>query len=31
MAHAGKITHALVLNALLLFAPRWAEIRAGRR
>lgn len=28
LAHAGKITHALVLNALLLFAPRWAEIKA---
>ena len=29
-AHSGKITHALVLNALLLFAPRWAEIKAGK-
>lgn len=29
-AYSGKITHALVLNALLLFAPRWAEIKAAR-
>lgn len=28
-AHSGRITHALVLNALFLFAPRWAEIKAG--
>jgi ADP-ribose pyrophosphatase len=29
-AHSGRITHSLVLNALLLFAPVWAEIkRAG--
>ena len=30
-AQGGRITHALVLNALLLFAPRWAEIKAGSR
>ena len=29
-AQSGRITHALVLNALLLFAPRWAEIKAAR-
>lgn len=29
-ARAGRITHSLVLNALLLFAPRWAEINAAR-
>ncbi len=29
-AQTGRITHSLVLNALLLFAPRWAEIKAGR-
>jgi 8-oxo-dGTP pyrophosphatase MutT (NUDIX family) len=29
-AQSGRITHSLVLNALLLFAPRWAEIKAGR-
>lgn len=29
-AQSGRITHALVLNALLLFAPRWAEIKARR-
>jgi 8-oxo-dGTP pyrophosphatase MutT (NUDIX family) len=29
-AHSGRITHSLVLNALFLFAPRWAEIKAGR-
>lgn len=29
-AHTGRITHSLVLNALLLFAPRWAEIKAAR-
>ena len=28
-ARSGRITHALVLNALFLFAPRWAEIKAG--
>lgn len=28
-AHSGRITHSLVLNALLLFAPRWAAIKAG--
>jgi 8-oxo-dGTP pyrophosphatase MutT (NUDIX family) len=26
-AHSGRITHSLVLNALLLFAPVWAEIK----
>lgn len=29
-AQSGRITHSLVLNALLLFAPRWAEIKGGR-
>jgi 8-oxo-dGTP pyrophosphatase MutT (NUDIX family) len=29
-ARGGRITHSLVLNALFLFAPRWAEIQAGR-
>ena len=29
-AQSGRITHSLVLNALLLFAPRWAELKAGR-
>ncbi|MFA6287510.1 MAG: NUDIX hydrolase [Opitutaceae bacterium] len=29
-AHSGRITHSLVLNALLLFAPRWAELKAAR-
>ncbi len=24
---SGRITHSLVLNALLLFAPVWAEIK----
>jgi 8-oxo-dGTP pyrophosphatase MutT (NUDIX family) len=28
-ARAGGITHALVLDALLLFAPRWATLRNG--
>jgi ADP-ribose pyrophosphatase len=28
-AQSGRITHSLVLNALLLFAPRWAEIKSG--
>jgi 8-oxo-dGTP pyrophosphatase MutT (NUDIX family) len=26
-ARSGKITHGLVLNALLLFEPRWAELK----
>jgi len=26
---AGRITHALVLDALLLFAPHWAKIKGG--
>jgi len=26
-AQSGRITHSLVLNALLLFAPLWAEIK----
>ncbi|HTJ79982.1 MAG TPA: NUDIX hydrolase [Rariglobus sp.] len=30
LAQAGRITHSLVLNALLLFAPRWAELKSGR-
>jgi ADP-ribose pyrophosphatase len=29
-AHSGRITHSLVLNALLLFAPLWAELKAAR-
>jgi 8-oxo-dGTP pyrophosphatase MutT (NUDIX family) len=29
-AHDGRISHSLVLNALLLFAPRWAELKAAR-
>lgn len=29
-ARSGRITHALVLSALFLFEPYWAEIRAGR-
>ncbi|MFA6961249.1 MAG: NUDIX hydrolase [Opitutaceae bacterium] len=28
-ARSGRITHSLVLNALLLFEPRWAEIKRG--
>ncbi len=28
-AQAGRITHSLVLNALLLFAPHWAELKAA--
>jgi ADP-ribose pyrophosphatase len=27
LAHTGRITHALVLNALLYFAPIWAGLR----
>jgi ADP-ribose pyrophosphatase len=30
LAHAGRITHALVLDALLFFAPIWAGLKAGR-
>lgn len=30
-ARAGGITHALVLNALFLFEPHWAVIRAAAR
>jgi len=29
-AQSGRITHSLVLNALLLFVPRWAELKAVR-
>jgi hypothetical protein len=29
LARSGGITHALVLNALMLFEPHWHEIRAG--
>lgn len=29
-AQSGRITHSLVLNALLLFAPRWAELKGSR-
>lgn len=28
-ARTGKITHSLVLDALLFFAPRWAELNKG--
>lgn len=30
LAHAGGITHAMVLDALLLFTPVWAKLKAGR-
>ena len=29
-ARAGRITHSLSLNALMLFEPRWAELRQER-
>jgi len=29
LAYRGEITHALVLDALLLFAPVWAKLRVG--
>lgn len=29
LAQAGKITHSLVLDALLLFAPHWEKLRRG--
>jgi 8-oxo-dGTP pyrophosphatase MutT (NUDIX family) len=29
LAHGGRITHALVLDALLLFQPHWERLRAG--
>lgn len=29
-ARAGKITHSLVLDALLFFAPRWAELKGSQ-
>ena len=29
LARSGGITHAMVLDALLLFAPVWAELRPG--
>ena len=29
-AHSGRITHSLVLNALLLFTPVWAEMKQVR-
>lgn len=29
-ARSGRITHSLVLNALLLFQPRWDELRGAR-
>ena len=29
-ARAGRITHSLSLNALMLFEPRWAELRPER-
>lgn len=29
LARKGGITHSLVLNALLLFEPRWRELRGG--
>ncbi|MFO1450720.1 MAG: NUDIX hydrolase [Opitutaceae bacterium] len=28
LAHAGEITHALALNALFLFSPHWAGMKA---
>lgn len=27
LAHAGEITHSLVLNGLLLFSPHWASLK----
>jgi ADP-ribose pyrophosphatase len=30
LAHAGRITHALVLDALLQFGPVWAGLKDGR-
>ena len=30
-AQEGKITHSLVLDALLFFAPRWAELKAAEQ
>jgi len=30
LAYAGGITHAMVLDALLLFTPHWAELRKNR-
>jgi hypothetical protein len=29
LAYRGEITHAMVLDALLLFTPVWAELRRG--
>jgi len=29
LAYAGGITHAMVLDALLLFTPHWAKLRRG--
>jgi 8-oxo-dGTP pyrophosphatase MutT (NUDIX family) len=29
-AQTGRITHSLVLNALLLFAPHWSQLKAMR-
>jgi hypothetical protein len=29
-AYRGEITHALVLDALLLFRPHWERMRDGR-
>jgi hypothetical protein len=29
-AQSGRITHSLVLNALLLFAPVWAHLKQAR-
>lgn len=29
LAYAGKITHAMVLDALLLFAPHWEKLKRG--
>jgi ADP-ribose pyrophosphatase len=28
-ARTGRITHALVLDALLLFAPEWERLKGG--
>jgi hypothetical protein len=30
-AQSGRITHSLVLNALLLFSPVWTELKQSRR
>jgi 8-oxo-dGTP pyrophosphatase MutT (NUDIX family) len=30
LAYAGRITHAMVLDALLLFRPHWEKLRTGK-